>query len=71
MASEVDVSLPHVRQLQAFIRDQQSLEIQLVTGEHLTGKLRWQDPECLCIDDGSSQPTLLWRHAIAYVKPQA
>jgi host factor-I protein len=67
MTLELDTGLPSTKWLQGALRDKQSLEVKLVTGDVLMGTLRWQDPQCLCIDtDG--QATVVWRSAIAYLK---
>lgn len=71
MAVDLDTGLPSTRQIQTLIREEQNIELKLLTGELVTGKVRWQDPNCICLADPQGQPTLIWRQAIAYVKPQA
>ena len=68
MASNTfDTGLPSIRQVQTLIRDQQTVEVKLTTGDTLSGALVWQDTNSICIkDDG--QNTILMRGAIAYVK---
>lgn len=66
---ELDTDLPSVRQLQGFIKDGQELELKLLNGDILTGKLRWLDPNCLCLLTADEQPITIWCHAIAYLKP--
>jgi host factor-I protein len=68
MTSEFDTNLPSVRQVQSMIKDKKSVEIKLLTGELMTGKLSWQDPSCICFVDEGNQQTLVWRQAIAYLK---
>jgi host factor-I protein len=70
MTSELETGLPSVRQIQGLIRDTQEVELKLVTGDLLAGKLRWQDQHCLCLVDQYDQPTLVWRQAIVYLKPR-
>jgi host factor-I protein len=70
MTSELETGLPSVRQIQSLIRDTQEVELKLVTGDLLAGKLRWQDQHCLCLVDQYDQPTLVWRQAIVYLKPR-
>lgn len=70
MSSEFDINLPSVRQVQNTIKDQKQVELKITTGDVLTGKLVWQDPFCICLRDDSNQQTLIWRNAIAYIKPQ-
>ena len=61
--------LPSIRQVQTLIRDEQQVEVKLSTGDILNGKLKWQDDDCLCIIDDSGQAAIVWRHALAYLKP--
>ncbi len=67
--TEFDTGLPSVRQIQKYIKDQQKIVIQLTTAETITGQVLWQDPQCLCVADESSQSLLIWRHALIYIKP--
>lgn len=70
MAAELETGLPSVRQIQTIIREGQEVEIKLLTGDLLAGKVRWQDTDCMCLMDQYDQPTLVWRQAIAYLKPR-
>lgn len=70
MASEFDTALPSIRQVQTLIKEAIAVELKLVTGDLLTGKLGWQDQNCICLLDENNQPTTVWRHAIAYLKPK-
>lgn len=70
MASEFDTALPSIRQVQTLIKEAKIVELKLVTGDLLTGKIGWQDQNCLCLLDDNKQPTTVWRHAIAYLKPK-
>ncbi|MDA0268823.1 MAG: RNA chaperone Hfq [Cyanobacteria bacterium] len=67
MTLELDTGLPSTKLLQGVLRDKQAVEVKLVTGDILNGTLRWQDPNCLCVDT-EGQVTLVWRSAIAYLK---
>ena len=71
MATELETGLPSVRQLQVLIRDKQEIEIKLVTNDVITGRVRWQDAYCICLDVPENQTIMLWRQAIAYLKPKA
>ncbi|PSB20337.1 RNA-binding protein hfq [Phormidesmis priestleyi ULC007] len=71
MAIELDTGLPSVRQIQTVIREEKEVEMKLVTGDLLTGKVRWQDHHCICVLDQYDQPVIVWRQAIVYVKPKA
>ncbi len=68
--AELDVNLPSIRQTQGLIKDKIGVEIKLLTNDLFTGRIVWQDTECLFIADASDQKTLIYRHAIAFIKPQ-
>ncbi len=68
MASEFDAALPSIRQVQKLIKEATIVELKLMTGDLLTGKISWQDQNCLCLINENNQPTTVWRHAIAYIK---
>jgi host factor-I protein len=70
MSNELDTGLPSTRQIQTIIREEKEIEMKLSTGDLLTGKVRWQDPHCICIMDHYDQPTIVWRQAIVFVKPK-
>ncbi|MGK7889326.1 MAG: RNA-binding protein hfq [Leptolyngbyaceae cyanobacterium] len=61
--------LPSVRQLQTLIRNEQQVEVKISTGDLLTGKLLWQDDDCICVSEAGAQPVIIWRHAVVFVKP--
>ncbi|TAD79574.1 MAG: RNA-binding protein hfq [Oscillatoriales cyanobacterium] len=71
MADEFNTGLPSIRQVQAAIKNKQDVELKLLTNDLIAGKVRWQDHDCICIVDHQDQPTIVWRHAIAYIKPKA
>lgn len=71
MTTELETGLPSVRQIQTLIREEQEVELKLITNDLLTGKIRWQDPSCVCLFDHYDQPTIVWRQAIVYLKPKA
>ncbi len=70
MTTELDVGLPSIRQIQSLIKDGTEVELKLSTGDLLAGRVRWQDPICLCIVDQYDQDTIVWRQAIVYLKPR-
>jgi len=70
MASELDTNLPSIRQVQNLIRDEKEVELKLMTDDLLVGKIRWQDQQAICLLDQYNQPTIIWRQAIAYMKPK-
>jgi host factor-I protein len=67
---ELDTGLPSVRQVQTAIKDGKEIELKLLTGDLVTGKVKWQDPHCICVMDHYEQPTIVWRHSIAFLKPK-
>jgi host factor-I protein len=71
MSTELETSLPSVRQVQNLIKEGNEVELKLITGDLLTGKVRWQDPQCICLLDHYDQPTVVWRSAIVFMKPKA
>jgi host factor-I protein len=71
MKSEFDTALPSIVQVQTLIKQATIVELKLLTGDLLTGKIGWQDQNCLCIFNENNQPTTVWRHAIAYLKPKS
>jgi host factor-I protein len=70
MTTELETGLPSTRLVQTFVKEGQRVELKLLTNDVLVGKLRWQDQNCICVQDESNQQTLVWRHAIAYVQPK-
>ncbi|MHC5727455.1 MAG: Hfq-related RNA-binding protein [Nostoc sp.] len=70
MLTEFDTTLPSIRQVQNLIKQTIPVELKLLTGDVLIGKILWQDPQCICIADENSQQTTIWKHAIAYIKPK-
>ena len=67
--AEFDTGMPSARLIQEYIKAKQELEIKLLDGERLVGKVSWQDLYVLCLSDGGGQKTLVWRNALAYVRP--
>jgi host factor-I protein len=70
MLTEFDTTLPSTRQVQNLIKQTIPVEFRLLTGDVITGKILWQDPQCICIADENSQQTTVWKQAIAYIKPK-
>ena len=67
--SEFETGLPSIRQVQGFIKEGNEVELKLTTNDLLSGKLRWQDTNCLCLITVDEQPVIIWRHAIVYLRP--
>ncbi|WP_242037918.1 RNA chaperone Hfq [Tolypothrix sp. FACHB-123] len=70
MPTDFDTSLPSIRQIQTLIKNTATVDLKLITGDLVTGRIIWQDPNCVCILDENSQQTTIWKHAIAYIKPK-
>ncbi|MFN9175282.1 MAG: Hfq-related RNA-binding protein [Synechocystis sp.] len=68
--SDFNSGLPSVRQVQNLIKDQTAVEVKLLTGDALQGKIRWQDPQCLGLTDASDTATIIRLQAIAYISPR-
>ena len=68
--AEFETGTPSVRQVQGLIKDGKEVEIKLLTQDVMIGQLTWQDQHCLCLVTHDGIPTIIWRHAIAYVRPQ-
>ncbi|WP_071192601.1 hypothetical protein [Trichormus sp. NMC-1] len=69
--TEFDTTLPSIRQVQNWIKQKPTVELKLVTGDLIIGKVFWQDANCVCILDGNSEQITIWKQAIAYMKPQS
>lgn len=69
--SEFNSGLPSIRQVQTLIKDQTAVEVKLLTGDSLRGKLRWQDPNCVGLLNEAEHMTIIRLQAIAFIAPQA
>jgi host factor-I protein len=65
---ELDINQPSTRQIQQLIKDKNTLEIKLVTGDVLKGQLAWQDADYLCLREGE-QKIIVGKTALVYIKP--
>ncbi|MBD0268891.1 RNA-binding protein hfq [Pseudanabaena sp. FACHB-2040] len=70
MTTELDTGLPSTRQIQNLLRTKQNIEVKLMTGDLISGQLRWQDPQCIAVSTADGAVVQIWFHAIAYLKPQ-
>ncbi|MEH1780908.1 RNA-binding protein hfq [Nostoc sp.] len=70
MLTEFDTTLPSIKQVQNLIKQTTPVELKLLSEDVLTGRILWQDPQCICITDENSQQTIIWKQAIAYIKPK-
>lgn len=68
--SEFNAGQPSTRRIQKIIHEKGSVQIKVISGETLQGRVIWQDGECICLKDESDQDTMIWRTAILYLKPQ-
>ena len=68
MITELDTSLPSVKQLQNSIKEAKQIELKLVTGDLLAGKILWQDRYCLFLTDENTQKVMVWKQSIVYMK---
>lgn len=71
MSTELDTGLPSIRLIQSLIKDSSEVELKMVTDDLLVGKILWQDPHCVCLVDHYNQQTVIYRHAIVFLKPKA
>jgi host factor-I protein len=69
--SEFDTGFPSTRQIQEMIKDQKNVEVKLITNDVLMGKIRWQDPQSICLIDQSNQTILIWRQSLVFIKPKS
>jgi host factor-I protein len=67
--NQFDTSLPSIRQVQKWIREKVKVEFKLITDDLITGRVFWQDHNCICIFDDNNENITVWRQAIAYMKP--
>jgi len=72
MSSEFDTGLPSTRFIQQFIikgrESGQSLDVKLITGDHFSGVVSWQDNIAICLDEGNGKPIVIYRNAIAFLR---
>ncbi|NBD16475.1 MAG: RNA-binding protein hfq [Cyanobacteria bacterium] len=69
--TEFDTGLPSTRMVQNLIKEEKDVEIKLLSEDLIVGKVLWQDQYCLCLVDHYDQSTLVWRQAVAYLKPKS
>jgi host factor-I protein len=68
MSQEFATGLPSVRQVQNLIRDNAPIEVKLITGDVITGRVLWQDPQCICIQTEDQSKHQIWKQAIGFLK---
>ncbi|TVP66643.1 MAG: RNA-binding protein hfq [Leptolyngbya sp. LCM1.Bin17] len=68
MSQEFSTGFPHVRQVQNLIRDKQSVDVKLLTGDLISGRILWQDPQCICLETDDQHKHQIWKQAIGFIK---
>ena len=68
MSQEFATGFPSVRQIQTLIRDKKNVEVKLITGDLITGRVLWQDPHCICLEVDNQAKHQIWKHAIGFLK---
>lgn len=70
--SEINTTIPSIRRIHGMIKEQKDVEIKLLTGDEIRGKVKWIDNNCICIDgaqaDKPSATMVIWQSAIAFIK---
>jgi host factor-I protein len=67
--TDFDISLPSIRQVQNWIKQTTTVEFKLMNGDLLTGRVFWQDHNCVSIMDVDNHQITIFKQAIAYMKP--
>ncbi|MBE9158958.1 RNA-binding protein hfq [Nodosilinea sp. LEGE 06152] len=68
MSQEFAAGFPSVRQVQNLIRDKTSIEVKLITGDVVSGRVLWQDPQCICVETEDQSKHQIWKQAIGFLK---
>jgi host factor-I protein len=68
MSQEFATGFPSARQMQRLIREKISIEVKVLTGDNIQGKLLWQDPHCICLETEDQKKHQIWKQSIVYVK---
>lgn len=66
--SEFNINLPSVRLLQEHLRTKQVLEVKMMNGDLITGKLLWQDPNGFFFETNEGSKVFLWLHGVASIR---
>ena len=67
--SEFNTGQPSTRRIQKVIQEKGAVQVKLISGEILQGKVLWQDGDCLCLQAEGDQDVMIWKTAILYLKP--
>lgn len=68
MSQEFATGFPSVRQVQNLIRDKATVEVKLITGDLISGRVVWQDPQCICLETEDQSKHQIWKQAIGFLK---
>lgn len=68
MSQEFATGFPSVRQVQNLIRDKDPVEVKLLTGDVISGRVLWQDPQCICVETEDQGKHQIWKQAIGFLK---
>jgi host factor-I protein len=68
MSQEFATGFPSVRQIQTLIRDKTTVEIKLITGDTISGRVLWQDPHCISLEVGNQGKYQIWKQSIGFLK---
>lgn len=68
MSQEFATGFPSVRQIQTLIRDKAAVEVKLITGDLLSGRIVWQDPQCICLEAEDQSKHQVWKQAIGFLR---
>ncbi|TVQ06128.1 MAG: RNA-binding protein hfq [Leptolyngbya sp. DLM2.Bin27] len=68
MSQEFATGFPSVRQIQTLIRDKATVEVKLISGDLLSGRVVWQDPQCICLETTDQIKHQIWKQAIGFLK---
>ncbi|MFN5857521.1 MAG: Hfq-related RNA-binding protein [Pseudanabaenaceae cyanobacterium] len=63
----LNVSLPSVRRIHSLIKEKSDVQVKLITGDVLQGRILWVDDNCLGLESAEGK-VLLWQHAIALIR---
>ncbi|WOD38329.1 Hfq-related RNA-binding protein [Nodosilinea sp. E11] len=68
MSQEFATGFPSVRQVQTLIRDKSTVDVKLITGDLISGRVVWQDPQCICVETDDQSKHQIWKQAIGFLK---
>ncbi len=63
----LNVGLPSIRRIHNLIKDKNTVQVKLITGDVLEGRILWVDDNCLGLEAAEGK-ILLWQHAIVLIR---